>query len=274
MWQQVQKVEIAGTGCFEDRAGVCGSMAWILDGASAVSEQRITDAESDALWMVDSLDADLKVVANEPVPLDELVKRAIQRTAMRAEHDWNARPEVPPSAALGVIRRLDDRTEFLVLADVSIILRTDAGVFEYTDQRVDDGNHGARHTMIDRLAAGGSFKQAFEQARPYLAENRLSRMNRPDGYWVASIDDHAVRHALTGALDGVREAILASDGFMRVRKPFKLIPDVAALFDPSTSLEEWATAIRQAESNDPDTSRYPRWRVADDICAQRVRWTD
>jgi hypothetical protein len=273
MWETVDGVDDAGRDCFEDRFGHSGAMAWILDGASAVSQEKVTTAPSDALWMVKHLDAELEILAPSPDPLDDLVARAIRATAKRAAVEWNATPEVPPSAALGVVRRSGERTEFLVLADVSVILRTDAGVIEFTDQRVDENNNGARDVMAAALAPhDATFAQAYEQTRPHLAERRRSAMNRLGGYWVASTDDTAAHYALAGELKGVNEVVLASDGFMRAIRVFSLIPDLATLFAPDSDFEHLAGLIRKAERDDPQTRNFPRWSVGDDICARRLRW--
>jgi hypothetical protein len=180
-------------------------------------------------------------------------------------------PEVPPSAALGVVRHTGAGTEYLVLADVSVVLHTDQGVFEFTDQ-VDDHNNGARAVMAEALDAGKSFPEAKAITKPHLAERRRSAMNREGGYWVASIDEAAAAHAVTDVVPGVREVVLASDGFMRALHLFGLVPQVGALFE--RNLAELAEAVRKAEHDDPETRAYPRWTVSDDICARRLRWVD
>lgn len=274
MWESVDGVDDAGGGCFEDRSGTSGTMAWILDGASAVSPERVTTASSDARWMVEHLDAELRALSGHQEPLEKLVAQAIERTAAQAKVEWKGKPDVPPSAALGVVRRSGDRSEFLVLADVSVIMLTDAGVFEFTDQRVDKYNNGAREVMAQALRSGRTFEEASERTRPHLAERRRSSMNREHGYWVASTDEAAAGHALTGVLDGVREVVLASDGFMRALRLFTLVPDLEALFAPERDFQHVASLIREAERDDPDTRKFPRWTVSDDICAQRLRWAD
>jgi hypothetical protein len=275
MWKCVDvAAEKGGPRYSEDRLGKCGSVAWVIDGASAVSEQRVTDHESsDASWLVERLEEALQDLSGETdLTLQQLVAKAIMHTAERAAKDWKAEPEVPPSAALGVIRSDGHRTEYLVLADISVIFRTgESEALEITDQRVDSANTEARSAMTALLDEGLSIEEARRATMPFLARAR-SQMNKEGGYWVAARDEHAVDHALCGEVEGVSEVILASDGFMRILRPFGLIPDVGVLFTPGHSLGRLAEKVRKAEHDDPETRRFPRWSVSDDLCAQRLRW--
>jgi hypothetical protein len=261
--------------CFsEDRFGTSGAMAWILDGASSVSPGLVRTARSDADWIVDHLDNELRALSDRPEPLKELVARALHHVALLADDEWEgARPEVPPSAALGVVRHVGDHTEFFVLADVSVILRTEAAAVWLIDRRVDEHNAAARRELEEAvLEPEITFAQISERTRPLLAEPRRSMMNKPDGYWAASIDEAAADHALTGTIDGAEEVILATDGFIRALDLFGLVSSPEQLF--TSDFRALAGSIRAIERGDPDTIAYPRWSVSDDICAHRLRWVD
>jgi hypothetical protein len=275
MWKCEDVVEEPGgpgAAFSEDRLGMSGPVAWVLDGASNVAKNRVTrDAHSDASWLVRHLDRALRDLAGHADrTLAQIVAEAIARTAREAEQVWRGDPDVLPSAALGVVRGDGSRTEYLVLADISIILQTDDAVIEITDSRVDEFNVEARATMAAALKAHKSLDEARKETIPLLAEAR-SHMNQDGGYWVASLDEHAVDNALCGEIEGVREIILASDGFMRIVRPFGLI-EIDDLFAPDCSLVELAQRVRRAERADPETRGFPRWSVSDDLCAKRLRW--
>ena len=279
MWKCVDSASEKGGAKFtEDLLGMCGSVAWVLDGASNVSQSRATtDANSDAYWLVHRLDEALRALSVEPdLSLREMVATAIARTADKARQEWIDQPEVPPSAALGIIRGDGERTDYLVLADVSVVFKTGEGVQEITDQRVDEANRraGATTTMRAMLADAATTLDAARGATIPLLHDARKAMNKAGGYWVASLDERAVDHAYCGTVEGVQEVILASDGFMRVLRPFRLIPGVDALFERGTSLKELAARVRDAEERDPDTRRFARWSTKDDLCAQRLRWVE
>jgi hypothetical protein len=272
MWRSVDSVDLAGRGCSEDRFGTSGPMAWILDGASTVvPEKDVTGGPGDAVWLVERLGSELKTLCYEPQPLKDLVAEALRNTAAAAREEWERTPAVPPSAALGVVRHAGDHVQFLVLADVSLVLRSEAGAQWFIDRRVDDHNEPARHAMFDALRDEDlTFEQLSARIRPLLAEPRRSKMNRPGGYWVASTDPEAAHHALTGTVDGVDDVVVATDGFMRALDLFGLLAGPDELF--TCDLADVAARIRAAEQSDPACRRYPRWSVSDDICAHRLRW--
>jgi hypothetical protein len=277
MWKCVDVVSFPGgpgADYSEDLLGMGGSLAWVIDGASPVTKTRVTtDENSDAYWLAHRLDEALKALALETgLSLAQIVSQAIALTAERARREWVAQPDVPPSAALGVIRSDGLSTEYLVLADISVIFKTAAEVHEITDRRVAECNKTARRTMKALLGEGKDFAEARRETIPLLAEAR-SAMNREGGYWVASLDEGAVEHALQGHVDGVQEVVLASDGFMRIVRTFGLI-GVDDLFAPDCSLRDLAEQVRAAERDDPETRRFARWSVSDDLCAKRLRWVD
>jgi len=273
MWKPVDSAELEGHEPNEDLFGEEGNLAWILDGASAVSSERVTTEQpTDAHWLVHRLNKNFTRLADSRSSLQDLVAEAIAMTAGHAAHEWSGTAEVAPSAALGVVRHAGDHVEFLVLADVSVILLTPVGSLELSDLRVERCNEPAKRVMTGLLDAGASFDGAYEGTRPHLAAVRRAAMNRVDGYWVASTDETAAAHALVGTMANVNEVILATDGFMRGLHLFRLVPDADALFD--TNFGRLVEQIREAERADPETRKFPRWNVHDDICAHRLRWVD
>jgi len=276
MWECLDAVDEAGNSASEDLSGTAGRLAWVLDGASSVFPVRdkvTAEDSSDARWLVERIAKHLEGLAGEKGPLRSLVAQAIQRTAADAGREWITEAvDVPPSAALGVVRQVGRSTEYLLLADVSIVMRTHGGYVELIDHRVDVVNEPARVAMAEKLALPeATFATAIEHTRPFLADARRTGMNRDGGYWVASVDKAAVDHAVVGVVDGVQEIVLASDGFMRGVHLFGLFT-LEDLF--SKPLPEMAAAVREQERADPDTRTFPRWSVRDDICARRLVWHD
>lgn len=273
-WQAVDSVSQAKPGgVTEDLAGTEGPVAWILDGASAVTDDHLAHGHpSDACWLVERLDRALRDLAGSGADLERLVAQAIASVAEAATKEWDRRPDVPPSAALGVVRRDGDGVECSVLADVSVVVRTPRGVAEVCDRRVDHTSAPVLAAMAGHLTGGVPYEQVLTEIRPLLAAHRQVHMNTDGGYWVASLDESAASRSLRRSYRGVDEVVLATDGFMRALRPFGLLPGLAALFEPDLRLADVADQIRSAELADPDTRRFPRWSRHDDLLAIRLRW--
>ena len=102
-----------------------------------------------------------------------------------------------------------------------------------------------------------------------VTEQRRHR-NHPDGFWVASTDPYAARHALTDtvARHGLRRAAVLSDGATRLVDRFGLLDwpgflDVLAEQGPDAIIAQ----VRAAEHSDPDGRRWPRGKRHDDATA-------
>jgi len=164
-----------------------------------------------------------------------------------------------------------------VLDGASSVMVTDAAtdslwVVDHLDRAL---RELADHPVpLDELVAAAIARLAARAEREWLATPMCPRPPRRGwcaGYWVASTDPEAAHHAVTADVEDVDEIILATDGFMRAVELFGLVSDLADLF--VRDLAEVADGIREMELDDPDVRRFPRWRVHDDICALRLRWS-
>jgi hypothetical protein len=59
---------VAGNVVNEDRAGIAGALAWVIDGATDVVEAPLTTGPTDASWIAETLDSMLRGYASAPVP--------------------------------------------------------------------------------------------------------------------------------------------------------------------------------------------------------------
>lgn len=259
----------------EDSWGASGSIAWILDGSSSVSPERVAPLwATDARWLVDRLEASLRSLADRhDMSLRNVLATAISSAATSAEEDWDHQPEVPPSAAIALVRKLEYGLEYLVLADVSVILDDRGSLVEITDQRVDEGNVVAFEALKNGLAINPSLAEVRRNIAPLLHDYRRKSMNREGGYFVVSIDPTVVDEGVDGMSTTADEIILATDGFMRCMRPFHFLAGLHDLLDHPGALPDIAMRVREEELRDPEAVEYPRWNTSDDLCAVRLRWT-
>lgn len=267
----VDHIAMADGPANEDLIGWEGQLAWVIDGATSLAEHQVTDRPSDALWLVEHLSTGLRSRAQSSDDLAELLAESIADVADRAGAEWIGTPEVPPSAAVGIVRFNEMTTDFLVLADVSVVLRTEAGTVEICDERVDTGNEIARMVMQEELERTGDLTAARERVAPMLLERRRTSMNQPEGYWVAALDPDAAVHAVSGTFERVHEVVLATDGFVRCLRPLGLFRSWEHLLQSGYGLGAIARMVRQRESDDTFCKDFPRWNTHDDLAAARWR---
>jgi hypothetical protein len=120
----------------EDWVAVSPTVVVVLDGVT-VFDGVTTTCRHGTPWYVNQLGTRLLATAtDETVPLTTTLARAIQDVAAMHGHVCDLSQVGAPSAAVGVIRIGDRTVDFLVLADVTILLDTNAGLRVITDDRV------------------------------------------------------------------------------------------------------------------------------------------
>jgi hypothetical protein len=129
-----------------------------------------------------------------------------------------------------LLRALDERANYLALADAVLLLDTADGLKVISDERV----------------------------------NQLAGKER------AAADPHAASQAVTGTLPGrsFHRAVLLSDGASRLVDPFRLATweELLALLDESGP-DELLRQVRAAEAVDPEGRQWPRTKRSDDATA-------
>ena len=253
----------------EDLIAWSGNLAWVIDGATSLSARQVTNRPSDAIWLVERLSQSITERSESAASLSDILAESIDDVATAAGSEWSGTPEVPPSAAIGMVRLRERTVDFLVLADVSVITVTEAGAMEFCDDRVDRGNHVARSVMEEELSRSGDLQLARERVSPLLLDHRRNNMNVNGGYWVAALDPEAADHSLRGTMECCSEVLLATDGFVRALRPLNLYPNWESMLTPGTSLRSVADRIRKRESDDANCIAFPRWNTHDDLAAAR-----
>ncbi|MFC6932024.1 protein phosphatase 2C domain-containing protein [Actinomadura yumaensis] len=130
-------------------------------------------------------------------PLADLLAENIKAVAEQHALSCDLGNPDSPSATVAMLRRREERLDWLVLADSPVVVDVAGEVRVLRDDRV------------DRLPAYTA--QAVREAR-----------NAPGGFWVASTRPEAAYEALTGELpvEGVRRAAVLSDGAARLVERF------------------------------------------------------
>ena len=139
-----------------------------------------------------------------------------------------------------------------MLADVTILLDTNAGLRIITDDRV----ASTVHDLEGQVNIGAK-----------VMKRRTRYRNREGGYWVAAADPEAATHAITGnvSITELRHAVLMTDGVTRLITLFEQDDwrDVLARAVESDA-RSVVRRVRRVEADDPQGAHWPRFKASDD----------
>ncbi|MGW9207878.1 integrase [Embleya sp. NPDC055664] len=198
--------------------------------------------------------------------LAECLHDAIEDTsALHVDGCDLARPDAPAATTV-VVRVVEDRLEYLVLSDSTLLIERDDDLTVVTDDRLGVVGAAARRRRDVHPPGSPGYLTAHQE---YADTVRATR-NVPGGHWVAAADPAAAGEALTGglALGEVHAFAALTDGASRLVDRFG-IGDWDGLM---TTLRHFGPAellarVRAAEASDADGVRWPRGKVCDDATA-------
>lgn len=263
----------------EDRAGVALPLAWVIDGATDVLPEPLTNAPSDASWfagamhgLLSRLDADAhasladlpSIVADRLAPAFAAAAR--RPPAGRADH---------PSASAVIIRsREQGIIEFVSVGDCTLLAHDGKHLMQVGVAEEDAGDRWVADALTGKSQdATIQAPLSREDLWPRLHAAR-AQMNTPSGYGVFSITappQTMVRHGRFALPPGSR-ILLASDGLMRLVDIFRTY-DAERLFASawSNGLTPLFEELRALETADADCTRCPRAKTSDDTTAILLR---
>jgi hypothetical protein len=270
--QPLYRQSTPGSHINEDGMGLHGRYAWVIDGATGMSNETMTEGASDAAWLAgrigDRLQALLETVSNADAVLGDL------EALIRGDYDGatahlsDRLDDHAPGACLGLIGARPAGDGALVLegwflGDVVALVPSKGGIVRWTDERAKPFE---RKTLAALGGKGHEPGRIPEAVRRQILENRAS-FNRPEGYWVVSPSrPWAGQELRFEAQVGPGEPIvLATDGFMRLVDVFGVYSDEtlhAALAGGRG--DGLMRELRSLECNDPMAAAHPRVKTHDD----------
>jgi hypothetical protein len=205
----------------EDFVGAVPRAMVLLDGAGIPGTGSV--CRHGVAWYAHTLGASilgqLSLAAGED--LTTALADAIGHVAGHHRHTCDLPSPISPQAAVAILRRVEDRVDFLVLADVFVVLDSSTGEPHVITDPREVAVRRECSSVLDGIRQGTA---EYERTRLRVTEAFRARRNQPRGYWVAKDDPHAAAQAVTGSvplaqLDG---AALLSNGASRVVDPYRL----------------------------------------------------
>lgn len=229
----------------------------LLDGATSLRPELLPGG-----WYAHRLAGELagRLTGYPDADLADLLAASIKVVA----RNHGLEPGESPSSTVALLRWNDRVVEGLVLADSPIV------AFTPEPQVLADSRMGRlpRGAYRDRLSAGEGFGEDHLVALRSSAD-RVGRLrNQEGGFWVAEAEPDAAYYAerATWPRSEVRAALLASDGVSCGVDDYGIFADWSAVLELARreDVEAVLDAVREAETSDPQGTRWPRSKPHDD----------
>ena len=254
--------------------------AWLLDGASGLSDRQLLGTDSDARWLVNKALGVISKFEDETfLAQPRLLAEELNKDYLLEVSDDNVEQFERPSASLIAAEiqgtqllygQLGDCSAIFRASPNSTVLSTPVGPLAHLDSVVleklkglrVDGNlplHIARNNILEDLRA-----------------NR-SKVNLPAGYSALTVGPNN-QFVFEPKSISVREGsvcLLMSDGFSRLIDTFYAYTKESLLESAVKSgLAQLLAELRDLENQDPEALKYTRFKRHDDASALLLRVTD
>lgn len=221
----------------EDFVGDVPGDVVLLDGAGIPGTEAI--CRHGVAWYSHTLGATLlgRLAHEGGTDLVAALADSIEEVAGHHRHTCDIANTSSPQSAVAMVRFEDDHADFLMLADVYVVLdMIDARPQVVTDTREVSVRRECTATLHG-LPVG---TLEYEQAKQSVIDALRARRNQPGGYWIAKDNPHAAMEAVTGSvpLGRLYGAVLLSNGASRIVDPYRL--------------SEWPTVLELMRTRGPD----------------------
>jgi len=270
----------AGGRVNEDHWGQTTCAAWVLDGATSLTDPPLLTGASDAEWFVAALSSALSRRLGA-VPDDLRATLADVLTDVRGRFSAEARalpeaskPYEQPSASMALAVLRGRTVEIATIGDVRAVLRRSNGsVSSVGESNVHVGERQTIAELSRLLASGMSHREASQRLRPAILRHRAT-MNVDGGYWVLStafdvVDTISIRVV---DADSIASIVLLSDGLYRLVDVFgRFAESEIAAIAAAGGLGGLYALLREIESADPECRTFPRVKPFDDATGVVVK---
>jgi Protein phosphatase 2C len=267
----IEAVSIAAGLVNEDRVGMVGDLAWVIDGATDVVDEPLVGDVSDAAWFANALDSTLRRHAEDPpselgllIPIvTHELAAAFNQSARRSP---KGRQDHPSASAL-IVRERDGQLDYLSVGDCTLLAEAERGLMRLgTAAGGGDRALAATIRRFQEVQTELSAAAMRDRIWPHIRATR-GLMNDPNGYGVISITEPPLSFVCSGTVQLASHgaALMGSDGLLRLVDVFTSHSEQSLVNAArSIGLCSLIDELRALEVADPHNIRYPRAKTFDD----------
>jgi len=258
----------------DDTLGFQQKSAWVIDGATDLSETPLTKTASDASWIAQVANTSLNAWTYGD--LREAVRTASETAASAFSYLTRGqnveRWQLPTASLLMLTENERGLIEGIDLGDCRVFALDANGV-----QVV--GGHGGLDDEVKLAAAQPDADKPLLKRKAAIETLRRNRsaINQEGGrFWSFGLHPACADHARTWTIQLKRPAhlLLMTDGFAALSDRYKVY-EPAALVKAAISvgLQDLGRELRAIEAADASGSQHPRFKQSDDATAILLRLT-
>jgi len=253
----------------EDAVYACEKFGFVIDGATGLLKENISNMPSDAQWFSHTLKKYLiENLPNYTFSIKDIIKNAIvEIDKIYNQFKGSENVKSKPSAGIAIFRIVGDFFEYFVLGDCSLIILDNNKVKHL---KLDDISKLDSKNLNKMKAIAKEKNINVIEARNLinddLVKTRLSQ-NTKGSYWIISDNTEAVDHALCGnlPLKNITQIVGLSDGFSQIFDKFNYCTKEELLQTLcNTSIEDIYKTLWHLQEEDKFCNKYPRFKIRDD----------
>lgn len=271
------EIKVCDTLCYqgsakynEDIIGFNPFGAWVLDGATGLNNKNLISCKSDANWYVNWWNNYLHKNIHNEMTLKELMFNGVKLISdeyyKKVDKNYIERLDTP-SSSIAVIKFYNNKLEYFLLGDCTFYFKLGNEISVIKDRTL---------CVLDKLVYDEmeklpnldmlTFEEIKNSVMSTIISNRLKK-NTKDGYWILDFDENAIDNAINGFIninDNIK-IMITSDGFSCISDRYKTIEEQNLINDVEKyGAGEIYSKLRNIESEDFSTTRFPRFKVNDD----------
>lgn len=267
----------------EDHGAYSETCLIVIDGATGLSDVKVTESATDAQWFAEQMSVQLyEHLAESEEPTEAAVQHTQERVrdqyielfkkALPGE-DYNSYSASDlPSATMALFRIAGESLEFLSLGDCRGAIKSKSGDTVFL------GESSLRQldaVAIESMVAIAKDKGiSVLEARPYIQDlliKHRNMLNTPQGYSALSVvkSDYPEPCFQRFPLSSVESVALFTDGYFEIVDPFALVKNASdlMLLIRKEGLRKPLERLRQEQERDSSLNAFPRFKIKDDASA-------
>lgn len=256
----------------EDRCFSCEDFAFVIDGATGISNQKFSKMNTDAEWYADWWYNYLKIsLKNFNLSIYEILKNGMD--LMLDEFKNLAKDNIIldyPSATLDIVRKLkNNQVEIYVIGDSPLLIQSDTGHTILITDNLNIINDDIKiatfeyYSKKENLSFIDSIKKHYE----IMFEHRALK-NKLFGYNILSDDKDAILRGIYKKIDGniFKKFILTTDGYSQLFDLFNLYTpqEFANSLNSIDDAKKLYQELFNAQELDSNIKNYLRIKHRDD----------